>query len=609
MSYLRILGVFTSAFFAVVLINNLAIADAPPNIVIFYADDVGIGDITAYRNAGGTVTRSNTPNIDALANRGMLFTDAHSAAGLCAPSRYSLLTGNLPARGRFYNGQFSASGDFQVLPGQRTTANILKDMGYNTGYVGKLHLGGGFQDSDGNPYDAANFVTPGGRNPGFQFVDWMRGFRTSINDVGFDYSFITHSGIQASPYIYFENNRPIGRLRFERGRWRWGLATRNRAVPFNQDFIDNRLLGGEVMDVDRGRNRIVGWPYWNSTKTGEVYTQAALNFIRRHQRKNAGQPFFLQFASQAVHIPHTPDDEFFGQPVAGVEETPHLDMIREMDLQVKAIIDELRSRDLMNNTIFIFTSDNGGLRFSEQTGHETSGIYNGRKGNVLEGGHRVPFIVRWTGPRGRAVTPAGSRCDEAVSQMDLFATFADLLDAPQDRSQGLDSTSILPYLFGDFDSTLRRNLIVGTRNAYGLRVVSNGLKIIGRIDPPTVSDSINGGPLANLVIPDEIESIFDLDNDVSETDDLVGSIPAEQQERLLTVLGRRLLPRGPNPLGRSTRPQDLDGDGLFDYWERRGSGDLTTFDESIFTSNTDFDGDGLTDADEYFLRSDATTAQ
>ena len=582
-------------------------AQVEPNIVVFYADDIGIGDITAYRTAGGTTTRSDTPNVDALANDGMLFTDAHSAAGLCAPSRYSLLTGNLPARGQFFAGQFSAGGQFQVRPNQRTIANILQDVGYNTGYVGKVHLGGGYQDADGNPYVARNFRTNREPNPGNQFVDWTRGFQKSVNDIGFNYSFTSHDGIQSTPYIYFENNHAIDRLRFANGRWRWGRATTNRAVVFDRRFVNNNLLGGEIQDVDTGRNNIVGWPYWDSTKTGEVYTQAALNFLRRHRRRGAGTPFYLQFASQAVHIPHTPSDNFFGQPVAGVEETPHLDMIREMDLQVGAIVNELRRTGQLDNTLFIFTSDNGGLRFSRPVGHQTSGIYRSRKGSIHEGGHRVPFIARWFGDNGNPIIPTNSRCEEAVSQMDLFATVADLVDSPQGPDQGLDSSSFLPYLFGDFNTVLRNSLIVSAQDSYALRVVRSGLKIIGSVTRPSVSQSLNGGLAANLVVPRRIDSIFNLRNDISETNDLVNVIDASRRRRLRLLLNRRIQPRPGHPLGRSTLVQDSDGDGLFDYWERRGTGTLADFDGRIFSSNRDRDRDGISDGVEYLLRTDATT--
>ncbi len=587
--------------------NTESQAQSSPNIVIFYADDVGIGDITAYGDIGGTTTLNETPNIDLLANEGMIFTDAHSAAGLCAPSRYSLLTGNLPARGRYFSGQFNASGDFQVRDGQRTIGNILQDQGYNTGYVGKVHLGGGLQDSEGNPYNQGRFKTPETPFPGRLFVDWTRGFQKSVNDIGFDYSFVSHGGIQSSPYIYFENNRAIDELRFAEGRWSWGIAETNRAVVFDQDFVDNQMLGGEIKSVDTGSNSVVGWPYWNSLKTGEVYTQAAKDFIREHAESNSGAPFFLQFESQAVHIPHTPGRDFFGVPVAGVEETSHLDMLREMDLQVGAIVSELRTRNLLDNTIFIFTSDNGGLSTSIQTGHQTSGIYRSRKGSIHEGGHRVPFIVRWSDRNGNFVTPANSLCSEAVSQMDIFSTLADLLDSPEDDSQGLDSTSILPYLFGDFSSVLRRNLIVSAQVSYALRLVRSGVKVIAPVERPTNKESDNGGPTVNLVTPTEIQEIYNLTTDISEENNLIDTVTANQKDKFLKLLIRRISPTLSRPLGRSTRPQDRDRDGLFDYWERLGTGSLSDFDASIFVSNSDLDGDGLTDAEEYFLRSDAST--
>ena len=202
--------------------------------------------------------------------------------------------------------------------------------------------------------------------------------------------------------------------------------------------------GGEEVKCTsgEGKNHFVRYGYegFSTTHTGEVYVQAAKGFLDN----NKGEPFFLQYASQGVHIPHTPPTKFFGQAVRGTYETPHLDMVHEVDLQLKELMDWLDNNKLTSTTLVILTSDNGGLDKSVSTMHRASGTLHSYKGTDWEGGHRVPFFVRWPN-----VAPPGVTCDQPMVLTDLFATFAELTGRSMyedSTTQGMDSTSIYQHL-------------------------------------------------------------------------------------------------------------------------------------------------------------------
>ncbi len=352
-----------------------------PNVVIFYADDVGQGDISAYGFA--ETTKVATPNIDALAARGMRFTNAHTVYALCAPSRYGILSGNLALRGRSFNGTWQAHHRSQFLDGQKTLGNLFQEAGYRTAFFGKTHLGGQFHLPDGSVLSEDDWT------PDLTVVDWLRGFHRGPTSLGFDYSFLSHDGIQAPPYIYFENDRPVDRFSYDRAakRWRWSAAAKQPYVylqtanPRQAGYIAVDSDADQILssvELDTGKKTVLGYADWDSTKTGEIYAQAALDFIDRQVANHPDQPFYMHYCSQCVHVPHTPDT-FFGQAVRGTQLTRHLDLLHEMDLQFKALIDKLEEKGVADNTIIIFTSDNGGLNASAKVGHDPSGPFRGSK--------------------------------------------------------------------------------------------------------------------------------------------------------------------------------------------------------------------------------------
>ena len=573
-----------------------------PNVVIFYADDIGLGDISA---SGFATTEITTPHIDAFADQGMRFTDAHTAFATCAPSRYALLSGNMPFRGRKFNGTWGLQDLPQFRSGQRSMAHLFNDAGYRTAHIGKTHLGGGLSDASGNAVTGTDVSA----------VDWLKGVRDGLNSyLGFDYSFISHDGIQGSLYIYHENDFPVTNLAYDSltQTWSWSSAS-TQAYKFLQagspsnpatGTIDLDPDGNGVLAdylYDTGNNRIYGYGDFDTTKAGHVYLQAAKNFISDHTDNHPDTPFYMHYASQAVHVPHTPDTDFLGDPVRMQEKTPHLDMVREMDLQMQALLDHLEAEGIINDTIIIFTSDNGGLRNSldkpnqldagDTVQHDGSGPFRGNKGTPYEGGNRVPFIVRWgDGTPEGSVIPPGSVCDKVVSQMDLYPTFATMLNLPQPATQALDGMNVLPYFFGQFDTTLRDHLLAASsyQNAYRYSYRLGDWKII-TADPKRT----NNGNIANH----SVVELYNMATDPYETTDLAADPTYTSiKDSVFASLADKI------SSGRATLPMDDDGDGLFDEWERSTAGNLTTWDASLLSSSTDSDGDGLSDNAEYQLR-------
>ena len=291
-----------------------------------------------------------------------------------------------------------------------------------------------------------------------------RNNRRQRDELGFNYFFESHDGIQAPPFIYFEDGKPVSNLIKNEETWSWQSAEEEPRYALKEPHYEwdyqwlpsfEKGPGGAKSELtcktggvevrctsDEGKNHFVRYGYegFSTTHTGEVYVQAAKGFLDN----NKGEPFFLQYASQGVHTPHTPPTKFFGEKVRGTHETLHLDMVHEVDLQLKELMDWLSDNNLESNTLVILTSDNGGLDKSGKNEHRASGTLHSYKGTDWEGGHRVPFFVRWPN-----VAPPGVTCDQPMVLTDLFATFAELTGRSMyedSKKQGMDSTSIYQHL-------------------------------------------------------------------------------------------------------------------------------------------------------------------
>ncbi|MDO8540048.1 MAG: sulfatase-like hydrolase/transferase [Opitutaceae bacterium] len=381
-----------------------------PNIVYIMADDVGWGDFQCY-NRNGKVP---TPNIDRLAREGMRFTDAHTAAALCAPTRYTVATGNYTWRGRAPGGTWGWSQPPQFLPGQKTVGHLLQAAGYRTGLFGKLHFGGVFEpNSAGTP----DFTKPMKTGP----IEW-----------GFNYSCVLLGGHQAPPYLFFENNRVLGD------------ATRVTTLD------EGPLNGGVVPRAGPGL------PDWDSRTVGETLVDKAIAFIDQDKAK----PFYIHLSTDGVHSPYTPPDQLRGTPIKGVTRiTPKTDMVFEVDVVVGKIFAALETRGLLDRTLIIVTSDNGGIptEIDRAAGHDAVGGLRGAKSYIWEGGHRVPFVAYW---RGRV--PAGTVRNQLIGTLDIVPTFVDLAGGRTEPEQMLDSVSLASVLLGrrGDDQPVRQTLLI-----------------------------------------------------------------------------------------------------------------------------------------------------
>lgn len=415
MKNIRIIGTcvaLTFGFYAT------AGAAARPNIVVVLADDLGPGDIGFYhRERTGKPELIPTPNIDRLIAEGMRFDDAHSAAPLCSPSRFGMLTGSYSYRNYKPYGVWGPWEKTGVDPEFTTSARIAKAAGYATAFFGKSGMGGDFKVVDSTTK--------------FPWKDRYKKYDLAVrtngpNQWGFDYSFELPAGIQNMPFAFYEN-----------GQW----------MPLKPDSTW-KLIGPKqnAYDVSRKHNDLtqIGDSNWDPTLAGPMLAGKARAYIQRQTGKSPDQPFFIYYCTQAVHIPHTPPAELAGVKIAGTTPGPHGDMVKELDTQVGVLIKALKEAGVYENTLFIFTSDNGGLAAdseAEALGHDPTNGWSGLKGAVKEGGHRVPFVAVWPGviePRTRSV--------ETISALDVVATIAAVTEQDISRKQVMDSINLMPLL-------------------------------------------------------------------------------------------------------------------------------------------------------------------
>ena len=403
-----------------------------PNVVLIYGDDVGYGDLGCY---GAKLIP--TPNLDRLAAQGLRFTDAHCTAATCSPSRFALLTGVHAFRHRV---RVLPPGAGLVIPTDAfTLPRMFKRAGYHTAVVGKWHLGLG---------------------PRRGKLDWNGPIRPGPLELGFDYAFLLPSTNDRVPCVYVENHRVVG-LEPQDPLF---LGRQRPPVPCTE-YPDGkkhpeamtyyRSSHGHNNSVINGIGRIgYQWGGRQALWNDETMTDEFVRRIKRYIASRAGKgPFFLYFASQAIHVPRTPHPRFHGKSKL----TYRGDAMVELDWAVGEILRTLDEHGLTRNTIVIFTSDNGpvyddgyrdGTTVLTSTaevdrGHDASGPYRGGKYQIYEGGTRVPFIIRWPGH----IRP-GTTSPALITQVGLLATFAELLGVELPPGQAEDSRSFLPALLG-----------------------------------------------------------------------------------------------------------------------------------------------------------------
>lgn len=365
-----------------------------PNIVLILADDMGYGDPGCYNSA----SKIATPNLDSLARNGMRFTDAHSGCAVCTPTRYGILTGRYSWRSRLKQGVLYGYSPPLLEPQRPTIATLLKSSGYRTAAVGKWHVGLGWPTKDGSVLSDRNDET--GQN-----IDYDTPILDGPLQHGFDYFFGIPASLDMVPYVYIENDRVV-------------------------EAPTTIIEGQKGLLLMRGGPCA---PHFKHEVVLPTLTDRALNWMNGQQ-----EPFFLYFPLTAPHTPVLPVDEFKGKSPFG----PYGDFVTQVDHAVGRVVDSLRRRGLLENTLIIFTSDNGSPQFADD-GHMPNYIWRGRKSDIFEGGHRMPLIAHWPGHVSR-----GQTCDTPVTLGDLPATLVGIIGLPMPAAGFEDSVDASPLLLG-----------------------------------------------------------------------------------------------------------------------------------------------------------------
>jgi len=426
-----------SFFFALVSVSQAA--EKPLNILIIYADDLGYGDLQCYNPD----SKIPTPNLNALASSGMKFTDGHSSSGICSPSRYALLTGRY--HWRKFHGIVGVFGNSAFNAERLTLPEMLKTKGYKTAAIGKWHLGW-----DWNAILRKNAVvrtqdgTPKNKKPrtfyGPEAFDWGKRIPDGPLAHGFDYYF-GDTVINFPPYCWIENDKVVKApdAIMDTSKWK----------PIKEGGWECRP-GPMCSDWD---------PYQNIPET----TKRGVKYIK--DQANTEEPFFLYFAYPSPHAPIIPNDAFDGKSKAG----PYGDFVCETDDSIGRLLQALEDSGQRDNTLIVFSADNGPERYayerSKKFDHWSSDPLRGLKRDIYDGGHRVPFIVSWSGK-----VPKGSVCHELVSQIDVMATIASIVGYELPADQAEDSHDLQPLITGATKKGSRSAHVHNTRDRdYAIR--------------------------------------------------------------------------------------------------------------------------------------------
>ena len=500
---------FPALLIALVCHAAQATAGDLPNVVMIMADDLGWSEIGAYRRYQGLNDPVPTPNLDRLCAQGMMFTDAHTAAAYCAPTRFSMMTGSNPQRNGARWGTWALTDPCAFFRNRihSTVGDVARAAGYRTAFLGKMHFGGG------TGYLPAR----------------MMYFPTSY---GFDYMFGQHDGIWQF-YVYFENDRFV---RID------PADPLNPSVPGTAEDLVDWTAGSYTIPNGTGtiRNDWVGDVHWNFSQNGIINSAKAAAFIRDHRAHHPDRPFMMYYCPPQVHTPHNPPIDFEPNPdgtpgnppnvpVAGITGGDAVaDVTYELDLQVGRILAALEDPDgdgnpadsVLTNTLVMFTSDNGGTGpnrglpgFWNNATEDTTGILTGTKGRPYEGGHRVPFVAMWPG---RIATNTVS--DQLIATHDWVGLMYALTETCMPTDQAMDCVNILPVLLGQQPEyePVRDFLLLQSRNES-----PEDTPFILRQGDYVLFMDIDGVP----------RELYNLAVDLRQLDNLIGE-PSEQQRVL-----------------------------------------------------------------------------
>ena len=501
MKYSKLIIVFLFLFGGIMLSCEKKVRQ--PNIVLFLADDMGYGDPQSY------VPNSKipTPNIDQLASKGIRFTDAHSPASVCSPTRYAILTGRYAWRTHLKQGVLGPYNSPLIEQDRLTLPGMLKEQGYATACIGKWHLG-----MQWATLDSAELPKIWERNFDQSVIDHSKKITAGPLTAGFEYYFGTDVP-NFPPYLFIENDHVVG----------------NPTIP-----KPDTIYGNPGMML----------PGWKLEDILPTLTKKAVSYIDNYSKQNNDKPFFLYFASTSPHTPIVPASEFQGKSQAG----PYGDLVHQTDYSLGEIMKALERNGLMENTIIIFTSDNGsparagdphlhGKDF-HATGavitkfnHNPNAPWRGMKADIWEGGHRVPFVISWPG-----TIPTDKSSNEPISSVDIMASIAAITGYELTNNSAGDSWDLSDLFLGkragiDSGRESIREAIVHHSSGGKFAIRQGKWKMIPQLGSGGWTKPIN----VKLEMNDPEGQLYDLHADPSESDNLWHKHPevVEQLQELL----------------------------------------------------------------------------
>lgn len=449
------------------------VTPSPPNIVYVLADDLGWGDLGCY-NPDSAIP---TPHANRFARQGVRFTDMHSPSAVCTPTRYGILTGRYCWRSRLKQGVLEGYSPSLIEPGRLTVPALLRQSGYYTAGLGKWHLGLGDRDK----------------------TDYTQPLRPGPVDRGFDYYFGIPSSLDFEPYLFFENDRAVEQpTSYTKG------STEPRGVFWRPGAIAPRFEFPKVLPT---------------------LTDKAVSMIQERGRKPK-QPFFLYFALPAPHTPWVPVEPFVGRSKAGL----YGDFVAQVDDTFGRVLRALDEARLSENTLVIFTSDNGAHWTPEDKAkwpHRANANWRGMKADIYDAGHRIPFLARWPGK----IKPR-TTSDQLGCLTDLMATAADIAGFKLPDNAGEDSFDLLPALRGQARSPIRESVVHhSNQGMFSIRAQNWKLELglgSGGFSKPVHEDAAPGGPPGQL---------YDLTKDPGESENVYLKHP-DVVARLTALLDR-----------------------------------------------------------------------
>ncbi len=422
----------------------------PPNIVFIFADDMGYGDVSALNPAA----RVSTPTIDGMVNEGITFSNAHAGASVSTPSRYGLLTGRYAFRSEKAAYGIWGFDEPVIERGRETLASLLQREGYTTACIGKWHLGLGWQTNDGHQKATLDKTT------GLSNVNYAKELLDGPNNHGFDYSFIHPASLDIPPYLFLRNHKAID-------------PDMILTTDYYPDRKENTRYSWDKKHTD---SLDVYWEkgvWWRrgemsrSFRIEDCHTtivKEGIQFIQQQVTKNPGEPFFLYLPLTAPHTPWVPTESFKEKSPIGT----YGDFVMNVDDAVRQVREALANYDIDENTILVFASDNGAYWPAEEITlhqHDSNSGKRGQKGDIWEGGHRVPLIVTWP-----TYIQQPGVYDQLVSLTDFFATFSELVGDKKYSTRGEDSYSFLHVLKGELNKPVRPYMIHhSSRGMYAIR--------------------------------------------------------------------------------------------------------------------------------------------